>query len=123
MCDRVYFREAPLCNVGCVGNRIVTATAAVSKSAVKRMSDIGRKRGAAPDAGGPPLSNTVTGTGPSSSSLNNSKRIKQEAKQQSLTSLDNGHPSAIIAPRCTYGLDGAKECPHVMVSGGEPRML
>lgn len=28
----------------------------------------------------------------------------------------NGHPSAIIAPRCTYaGSKGAEECPHIMV--------
>lgn len=30
----------------------------------------------------------------------------------------NGHPSAIIAPRCTYSPSKAPaECPHVMVSG------
>lgn len=30
----------------------------------------------------------------------------------------NGHPSAIIAPRCTYASSkGAEECPHIMVRG------
>lgn len=89
------------------------------------MSDVGRKRGASGDAEGSyrESSGTLDAAGVSgalTSSSISSKKARQPSGQQdearSNTSSSNGHPSAIIAPHCTYGTRDAKECPHTMVS-------
>ena len=89
------------------------------------MSDVGRKRGADEDTGFSSLDSSgplgASGAaGALSSSSISAKKPRQPSGQQdeatSNTSSSNGHPSAIIAPRCTFGTRDSKECPHIMVS-------
>lgn len=86
------------------------------------MSDAGRKRGAGGEravdsSGGGGSGSGIDGGGAASSCAMNAKRAKQVAPQlaRADSSISNGHPSAIIAPLCTYTASNAQACPHTMV--------
>lgn len=88
------------------------------------MSD--RKRGARETKSSSP-SLAVVGAAPSGgAAMSSAKKARQSAPPatSSAAAESNGHPSAIIAPRCTYASSkGAEECPHIMVRGSAPRCL
>lgn len=90
------------------------------------MSDAGRKRGAGEGGENSYRGNNgpfgAAGTaGALTSSSISSKKARQPSYDEATASSSNGHPSAIIAPHCTYGTVDAKECPHTMVSLLFPR--
>eukprot|EP00904_Undaria_pinnatifida_P013858 jgi/Undpi1/9602/HiC_scaffold_27.g12058.m1 len=83
------------------------------------MSDAGRKRGAGEGGENSYRGNNgpfgAAGTaGALTSSSISSKKARQPSYDEATASSSNGHPSAIIAPHCTYGTVDAKECPHTM---------
>lgn len=49
--------------------------------------------------------------------MSSAKKAKQSVPAPpAAAAAENGHPSAIIAPHCTYtSSKGAEECPHIMV--------
>lgn len=88
------------------------------------MSDAGRKRGAGGErgvssSGGGSGGSGIYGSGAAPSNAMNPKRAKQVAPRlaRADSSTSNGHPSAIIAPLCTYPAVEAEGCPHTMVRG------
>lgn len=91
------------------------------------MSDAGRKRGAGGEGGvyssgggsGGSGGSGIRGSGAAPSDAMNAKRAKQVAPRlaRADSSTSNGHPSAIIAPLCTYPAVEAQGCPHTMVRG------
>jgi len=58
--------------------------------------------------------------GVAATNMSSAKKARQSAPEPAAAAADsNGHPSAIIAPRCTYATSkGAEECPHIMVREG-----
>lgn len=56
--------------------------------------------------------------------MSSAKKARQAAPAPAAAAESNGHPSAIIAPRCTYARGkGAEECPHIMVRGWHAGIL